>query len=126
MVKLDNLVMKMVFESYGVAEKQADSYIESVNYVLRYFEYRSSEMNETIMGLTPHTDKTMTSIIHQTNHVSGLQVMKPKDGDDEWIDIYPSPSSFIVMGGDALMVSHSLVPPSLFFSFSSLSSFHFI
>lgn len=100
-VELDKLVMRMLFESYGV-EGYYDSYIGSLNYLLRYFKYRAPEKNETTMGLTPHTDKTVTSIIHQINHVNGLQVQM-KGG--EWIDVEPSPSSYIVMAGDALMVS---------------------
>ncbi|KAL9460383.1 hypothetical protein AB3S75_003567 [Citrus x aurantiifolia] len=97
-VELDKMITRMLFESYGV-EGYYDSYIGSVNYLLRYFKYRAPEPNETKMGLTPHTDKTMTSIIHQINHINGLQV-QAKDG--EWIDVEPSPSSFIVMAGDAL------------------------
>lgn len=100
-VELDKMVTRMLFESYGV-ESYYDSYIGSVNYLLRYFKYRAPEPNETTMGLTPHTDKTMTSIIHQINHINGLQV-QAKDG--QWSDVEPSPSSFIVMAGDALMVS---------------------
>ncbi|KAK0596259.1 hypothetical protein LWI29_014170 [Acer saccharum] len=99
MVELDKMVIGMLFESYGV-ERCYESYIESVNYLLRYFKYRTPDMNETTMGLTPHTDKTMTSIIHQ-NHINGLQI---KTRDSEWIDVHPSsPNSFIFMAGDALM-----------------------
>ncbi|KAH7565136.1 hypothetical protein ACOSP7_020717 [Xanthoceras sorbifolium] len=97
--KLDKWVIRMLFESYGVG-RCYESYTESVHYLLRCVKYRAPDMNETTTGLTPHTDKTMISIIHQ-NHINGLQI---KTRDSEWIEFEPSaPSSFVVMAGDALM-----------------------
>lgn len=95
------MVIKMLCESYGLDNKHYEAYIESVNYLLRYFKYRTPEANESTVGLNPHTDKTLISTIHQS-HIKGLQI---KTKDDEWIDVEPSPSSFLVMAGDVLMVS---------------------
>ncbi|KAL9463305.1 hypothetical protein AB3S75_001168 [Citrus x aurantiifolia] len=97
-VEVDQLVMRMIMESYGI-EKYYDSHIETSNYLLRFFKYRKPEINEHNVGLYPHTDKNMVSIIHQ-NHINGLQI-KAKDG--EWIDLEPSPSSFVIMAADGLL-----------------------
>lgn len=53
------------------------------------------------MGLHPHSDFTILSILHQLN-LSGLEI-KPKNK-DHWIGVPPSQSSFVVMAGDALKV----------------------
>ncbi|XP_038693089.1 probable 2-oxoglutarate-dependent dioxygenase AOP1 [Tripterygium wilfordii] len=96
-VELDQQVMRMILESYGI-EKYYDSHLESSEYLLRFFKYRIPEMNETDVGIPAHTDKNMVSIIHQ-NHVGGLQV-KNKDG--KWVDLELSPSSFVFMAAEAI------------------------
>ncbi|XVF25065.1 hypothetical protein REPUB_Repub13aG0181500 [Reevesia pubescens] len=104
--ELERTVMRMLFESYGVGNYY-DHYIKVANYLLRLFKYRKPEMNESNTGLNPHTDKTLLSIIHQ-GHISGLQV-KLKDG--QWVDVQPSPTSFVVMAGEALM-NTTMLPSS--------------
>ncbi|XVE74755.1 hypothetical protein DITRI_Ditri12bG0043300 [Diplodiscus trichospermus] len=95
--ELDRTVTRMVFESYG-AGNYYDYYMKVSNYLLRYFYYRKPETNESNTGLNPHTDKTILSIIHQ-GRISGLEV-KFKDG--QWVDVQPSPTSFVVLAGEAL------------------------
>lgn len=98
--ELDQMVMRMVSERYGI-EKHYEKLQGSMSYLLKLIKYRSAdrESNETNMGIIPHTDKSFMSILHQ-HQVEGLE-MKTKDG--QWILIDPSPSSFIVMAGDACM-----------------------
>ena len=98
--KLDHMVVRMLFESYGLEKKDSDSHIDSTTYLLRYLKYRAPEMNETTMALLPHTDKTFLSILHQ-NQVSGLEI---KARNEEWISIEFPPNSFVVMAGDACKV----------------------
>ncbi|GMJ06815.1 hypothetical protein like AT1G52800 [Hibiscus trionum] len=96
--ELDRTVARMLFESYGVGYYH-DYYSKNTNYLLRYIKYNEPEMEQSNEGLLPHADKTFFSIIHQ-GKVSGLQV---KVKDDQWIDVPPSPTSFIFMAGEALM-----------------------
>ncbi len=98
--ELDQMVTRMIYESYGV-EKYYDSYIESTPYLLRVLKNRAHHGNEPNLGFVTHTDKSFTTILHQ-NQIDGLEV-ELKDG--EWITVEYSPSSFVVMAGDALMVS---------------------
>jgi isopenicillin N synthase-like dioxygenase len=95
---LDQMVMRMVSESYGI-EKDYETLLGSTTYLLRLIKYRGPETNETNLGIIPHTDKSFMSILHQ-RQVKGLEI-RTKEGD--WILIDPSPSSFVVMAGDACM-----------------------
>ncbi|KAI3455374.1 hypothetical protein Pfo_012037 [Paulownia fortunei] len=89
----------MVFESYGVG-KYYESHISSANYLCRVMKYREPKINENKMGFVSHTDKSFMSTIHQ-NQVDGLEI-KAKDG--EWFGVHElSPSSVVVMAGDAIM-----------------------
>ncbi|MBA0549930.1 hypothetical protein Golob_020923 [Gossypium lobatum] len=110
--ELHRTVMRMLFESYGVGNCY-DYYIKITRYLLRYLRYSEPKMGESNAGLLPHTDKTFLSILHQGD-ISGLQVQL-KDG--QWVAPPPSPTSFVVMAGDALMVS---TPISSFNSVLSL------
>ncbi|KAK8564238.1 hypothetical protein V6N13_005530 [Hibiscus sabdariffa] len=96
--ELDQIVARMLFESYGVGYYY-DYYSKNTSYLLRYFGYKEPMPDQTNAGILPHTDKSFFSIIHQGD-ISGLMV-KVKDG--RWVDVPPSPTSFIVMAGDALM-----------------------
>ncbi|KAG8497066.1 hypothetical protein CXB51_008355 [Gossypium anomalum] len=104
--ELHRTVMRMLFESYGVGNCY-DYYIKITNYLLRYLRYSEPKMGESNAGLLPHTDKTFLSILHQGD-ISGLQVQL-KDG--QWVAPPPSPTSFVVMAGDALMAwSNDRIP----------------
>ncbi|KAF8011703.1 hypothetical protein BT93_J2089 [Corymbia citriodora subsp. variegata] len=96
--ELEQMVKTMVFESYEV-KKYYGSHVASSTYLLRFMKYRAPDMNETSRGCDIHTDKSFMTILHQ-NQVQGLEV-KTKDGD--WIAFEPSPSSFLVMAGDAFL-----------------------
>ncbi|CAM8915567.1 unnamed protein product [Rhodiola kirilowii] len=96
--ELEQLVVRMMCESYGVNEYY-ERHKETTNYLLRVMKYRGPKENETNAGLTPHTDKSFLTVLNQ-NQVNGLEV-KTKDG--EWICYQPFPSYFVVMAGDAAM-----------------------
>ncbi|KAI5660552.1 hypothetical protein M9H77_29345 [Catharanthus roseus] len=96
--ELDQTVMKMVSESYGI-EEHYKPLQESICYLFKMIKYRTPKESEKNIGLIPHTDKTFMSIVHQ-HQVKGFE-MKMKDG--EWMLVDPSPSSFLVIAGDAIM-----------------------
>lgn len=97
--ELDQMTMRMVSETYGI-EKEYESLLGSMTYLLRLMKYRGPEENENNLGLLPHTDKSFMSIVHQ-HKINGLEV-ETKDG--EWLRIDPSPHSFVVFAGEASMV----------------------
>lgn len=105
--ELEKLVVRMVFESYGV-EKYCDSHLKSASYLCRVMKYRSPEEKEANMGFVSHTDKSFMTVVHQ-NQIAGLEI-KAKDG--QWFGVDQlSPSSFVVMAGDAIMAwSNGRIP----------------
>lgn len=101
LVELDHIVKRMVFESYGLETKKFETLLESTEYVLRGYKYRIPREGESNLGVAPHCDTAFLTILNQK--VEGLGV-KLKDG--KWLEVGASPSLYLVMGGDALMVSH--------------------
>lgn len=106
--ELDQTVMKMVSESYGI-EEHYKPLQESICYLFKMIKYRTPKESEKNIGLIPHTDKTFMSIVHQ-HQVKGFE-MKMKDG--EWMLVDPSPSSFLVLAGDAIMVRQIHLNPQI-------------
>lgn len=106
--ELDQMVTRMVFESYGL-EKYCDSYTKSITYLLRILKNRAPKGDEPNLGFVTHTDKSFTTILHQ-NQINGLEI-DTTDGQKINID-FSSPSSFVVIAGDAFMASHHLNRPS--------------
>jgi isopenicillin N synthase-like dioxygenase len=103
---LDQMVQRMIFESYGL-EKYYDPHNESTYYLLRLMKYRVPETNESNIGFRAHTDKSFTAIIHQI-YIDGLEIATK---DDEWIACELLPYSFVFFAGDALLVCYPLLFP---------------
>ncbi|KAK2651426.1 hypothetical protein Ddye_011282 [Dipteronia dyeriana] len=104
--ELQQLVMRLLFESYGI-EKHYENHKESTTYLLRLLKYSKSQTDRTNVAFKGHTDKSLVSILH-SNHVKGLE-LRTKDG--EWIHFEPSPTSFVVIAGDAFMAwSNDRIP----------------
>lgn len=68
---------------------------------VRMTYYPPCPQPELVVGLTPHSDATGITILHQVNGVEGLQMKK----DGVWIPVSFRPDSFIVNIGDILEVS---------------------
>ncbi|CAI0459349.1 unnamed protein product [Linum tenue] len=96
--ELEKAVRKMIAESFGL-EKYIDEHLNSTNYLLRFSKYNRPNTPDTELGLSPHTDKSLMTILHQ-NQVDGLE-LQTKNG--SWIKFKPStPNSFIVMTSESL------------------------
>lgn len=102
--ELEQLVIRMLFESYNV-EKHADKYIGGTRYLLRLMKYKRLPNGEPNKKFISHTDKSFISILHQ-NHITGLMLKSEKE--DVWYPFTPSPTRFVVIAGDAIMVSLNL------------------
>lgn len=101
--RLEQMVARMVFESYGV-KKHYESHANSMTYLLRLMKYRLPQKEETNVGAHVHTDKSFITIL-QENQVGGLEI---RTRANEWITLRIPPFGYLVMAGDALLVSHNL------------------
>ena len=100
--ELDQMVTRMIFQSYGLEDKYYGSYSASITYLLRLLKNKAPNVDEPSLGFVTHTDKSFTTILYQ-NQIDGLEV-ETKNGD--WIRVELPPSSFVFMAGDALMVGN--------------------
>ncbi|KAL7191352.1 hypothetical protein ACSBR2_023431 [Camellia fascicularis] len=96
--ELVEMVMRMVFESYGLDKYYYESQIASSTYHMALAKIQPPKMNEK-KGIGSHSDKSILSILDQ-NHVTSLEI-QTKDG--RWITFEPSPSHLVVMAGEAFM-----------------------
>ncbi|WCJ40729.1 2-oxoglutarate (2OG) and Fe(II)-dependent oxygenase superfamily protein [Euphorbia peplus] len=101
--EMHELVVKMLFESYGLDKEYIEPHLKSTNYLMQILKYERSNQADTNLGLMGHTDKSFISILHQ-NRIKGLEI-KLNDGEnDHWIFYEPSShSSFIVIAADVCM-----------------------
>ncbi|WMV35111.1 hypothetical protein MTR67_028496 [Solanum verrucosum] len=113
--ELDQTIRRMILESLGV-ENYMDEHMNSTNYLLRLMKYKTPQSSENEMGLSSHTDKSNITILYQ-NQVNGLQVLT-KHG--QWINVDPTPDTFIVLIGDSLHVTDSGVHWSVWISYWSI------
>ncbi|TYI32112.1 hypothetical protein ES332_A04G035800v1 [Gossypium tomentosum] len=89
--ELQKKILKMILESFGL-EKYMDEFIDSTNYQLRIMKYEKPKTNDSTPALAAHCDTNTMTLLYQ-NEVNGLQIQSI---DGEWINMKPSPNSFIV------------------------------
>jgi isopenicillin N synthase-like dioxygenase len=88
-----------VIEGLGVSPKQFQAYASEAEGSIGARYYHRSTVPEDVLGLHPHVDWNLISIVHQ-HEVGGLQVLK----DEKWYSIPPRPDSFAINVGDCLQV----------------------
>lgn len=95
--ELEEMVRRMILEGLGVA-KYHESQNESMWHLFRMSEYKAPNAEEKKVGYGSHQDTNSLSVVCQ-HEVHGLEV-QTRDG--EWILVKPSPTSLVVMVGNAL------------------------
>ena len=55
---------------------------------------------ELVMGLVPHADSSIITVLQQDGQVSGLEILK----DGQWLQVSPLKDAFVVNVGDQLQV----------------------
>ncbi|XP_039022887.1 protein SRG1-like isoform X3 [Hibiscus syriacus] len=63
---------------------------------MRVNYYPPCHLPAQVIGLTPHSDASVITILLQLNEVEGLQIKK----DGKWVSVKPLPNAFIVNIGD--------------------------
>ncbi|XP_070676971.1 deoxypodophyllotoxin synthase-like isoform X2 [Malus domestica] len=106
--ELGERVMRLLFESYGVAAKHYESFAAFNDHIFRLIKYREMkdiDITGTSVWFPSHTDASFISILFQ-HQIGGLEI-ESKDG--TFVGIDASPCHFIVFAGDMLQ-NKSLQP----------------
>ncbi|KAE8710380.1 putative fidipidine [Hibiscus syriacus] len=98
MLELSFTILGMIFESFGIEEKQYEALVKDSSSILRVMKYRVPATEDQNLGLVPHTDKNALTILCQ-NEVQGLEIVT-KEG--HWEEVVVPKDAFIVIVGDAL------------------------
>jgi isopenicillin N synthase-like dioxygenase len=77
--------------------KVLDDMIQS----MRMNYYPPCPQPENVIGLNPHSDAGLLTILLQANEIEGLQIRK----DGQWISIKPLTNAFVINVGDVLEVN---------------------
>ncbi|TKY64522.1 Gibberellin 3-beta-dioxygenase 1 [Spatholobus suberectus] len=115
MEKLAGKLMCLVLASLGISKEDITwagprGEFNGACAALHLNSYPSCPDPDRAMGLAPHTDSTLLTILHQ-NNVSGLQVLKEGDG---WVAVPPLPGGLVINIGDLLhILSNGLYPSVL-------------
>ncbi|XP_018815952.2 codeine O-demethylase-like [Juglans regia] len=87
---------KVLMIETGEMEELFEDGMQSV----RITRYPPCPQPELVLGLTPHSDATGITILHQINGVDGLQMKR----DGVWIPVSFLPDAFVVNVGDILEI----------------------
>ncbi|KAL9440134.1 hypothetical protein AB3S75_018903 [Citrus x aurantiifolia] len=97
MLELNHTILKMVFESFGTGKLYVPHIQGSIT-LFRLMKYKLSPNNEAAVGLIPHTDKNVLSILCE-NNVHGLEILN-KDG--VYVPVGVPDNASVVIVGDTL------------------------
>ncbi|KAF0891930.1 hypothetical protein E2562_011319 [Oryza meyeriana var. granulata] len=82
----------------GLDTQQTASYLTERHGFLRLYRYPPCPSSASCLGMEPHTDSSVLSIILGQDHVGGLQMLR----DGAWHDVAPAPGELLVSLGDMM------------------------
>ncbi|XP_061338578.1 gibberellin 3-beta-dioxygenase 1-like [Gastrolobium bilobum] len=115
MKNLAGKLMWLMLDSLGITKDDikwagSNDQIKKACAALQLNSYPSCPDPDRAMGLAPHTDSTLLTILYQKN-ISGLQVQREGSG---WVTVPPLPGGLVINVGDLLhILSNGLYPSVL-------------
>ena len=99
--KLAMEILELVIEGLGVDANHFEAHKREAQGSIRANYYHpSNSKDEVHIGLRPHVDGNLLTILHQQD-VSGLEVLK----DGKWFQVAPQTDAFCVNVADILQVN---------------------
>jgi gibberellin 2-oxidase len=92
-------ILDILIQGLGVDGKHFQAHRNESQGVLRANYYHQSKAAEQVVGLVPHVDGNLFTILQQQD-VSGLEVLK----DGRWIPITPKNDAFCINVADIMQV----------------------
>ncbi|XP_016169437.1 gibberellin 3-beta-dioxygenase 1-like [Arachis ipaensis] len=117
MKKLAGKLMGLMLDSLGISKEELKwacpnkgPFFKDTCGALQLNSYPTCPDPDRAMGLAPHTDSTLLTILYQ-NNISGLQVHRESTG---WVTVPPIPGALVVNVGDLFhILSNGLYPSVL-------------
>lgn len=116
MKKLAGNLMSLMLEPLGITKEdlkwagKKGQFKKANCAAMQLNSYPSCPDPDRAMGLAPHTDSTLLTILHQ-NDISGLQVQQ--EGTPGWVTVPPLPGALVVNVGDLLHILSNGSYPSV-------------
>ncbi|XP_059436404.1 protein SRG1-like [Corylus avellana] len=98
--KLAMTLLEHLGKALMIEMKEMKELFEDGMQSTRITYYPPCPQPEQVIGITPHSDATGITILHQVNGVEGLQIKK----DGVWIPVNFLPDAFVVNAGDVLEI----------------------
>lgn len=99
--KLAKRLMDIIIEGLEVDSSHFEKYLEHSRGLLRWNHYPACPEPHKTLGLTPHTDFNLLTVLHHGD-IGGLQVEKA----GEWIAVRPRPDALAINIGDTFQVTN--------------------
>ncbi|XP_059437863.1 protein SRG1-like [Corylus avellana] len=98
--KLAMTLMVLMGKALKMDTREIEELFEDGLQSVRMTYYPPCSQPELVIGLSPHSDLTGVTILHQVNEVDGLQIKK----DGGWIPVSFLPDAFVVNVGDIMEI----------------------
>ncbi|XVF41514.1 hypothetical protein PTKIN_Ptkin01aG0285600 [Pterospermum kingtungense] len=98
--KLGTKLLGLMAKALKIDMEEMIEYVDDGLQAVRLAYYPPCPKPELVLGLTPHSDITLLTILHQVNGVDGLQIRK----DGLWFPLSLNPDAFVVNVGDILEI----------------------
>ncbi|KAM6555146.1 hypothetical protein CsatB_015908 [Cannabis sativa] len=110
LAKLAKSIISQMEKVLGIANKEISRLVELDGIqTINMINYPPCPQPEKVIGVKPHSDTVILTILLQANQVEGLQVKK----DGKWVLVKPLPNAFIVNVGDILEILTNGLYPSI-------------
>ncbi|KAK8706354.1 hypothetical protein V6N13_049923 [Hibiscus sabdariffa] len=97
---LSTAMLEKIAEALHMETEEMTEFVGEGRQTIRINCYPPCELSDQVMGLTPHSDATLITILLQLNDVDGLEIRK----DGKWVQVQPLPNAFIINVGDILEI----------------------
>ncbi|XP_060973821.1 protein SRG1 isoform X1 [Cannabis sativa] len=109
LAKLAKSIISQMEKVLGLENKEISKLVEDGMQSINMINYPPCPQPEKVIGVKPHSDTAILTILLQANQVEGLQVKK----DDKWVLVKPLPNAFIVNVGDIIEILTNGLYPSI-------------
>ncbi|XP_061367063.1 protein SRG1-like [Gastrolobium bilobum] len=98
--KLGMILLGLIGKTINMDIKEMEKLFDNGMQSVRMTCYPPCPQPELVVGITPHSDATGITILHQVNGVEGLEIKK----DGVWIPVTFLPDAFVVNVGDIMEI----------------------